>query len=234
MKPGRSGSEKRSRFAALLLGVALLGVAGCASAGPDVLWGIVTTCIDPGAPDYCSQCQAPRTETPCGQNRSCRDTTQVWAETPDFVAIRDHKMCDCPKEFVHGLAIPRARVTGVEDPKRPDGIWEFAWQQAASRIADDRAIALAVNPISRRSQNQLHVHIVRLRSDARQGIDQDHPTHVDNLKDVWSTAETSAQAAGLDDYGVLVAKDSNGGFLVVVDKGSPEGDFTEGRCTGSH
>jgi len=222
--------NRRALLAVLLLSVVLPGSPRPLLAEPDVLWSIVTECLDPAVADYCSTCKLPRTEAPCATHRDCRETTEVWAETPDYVAIRDRKMCGCLKEFVHGLAIPRTRVTGVEDPRRPEGIWEFAWHEACRRIPDETAIALAVNPISWRSQNQLHVHIVRLRSDARKDFEHASVTRVERLDRVWAVAATTAKVAGWRDYGVLVAKDPSGGFLVVVEKGSPEGDFTENHC----
>jgi len=86
----------------------------------DTLWNIVSMCMDTGTADYCTTCIAPRAEAGC--NRPCENTTQVWGESPQFVVIRDRKMCGCPEGFVHGLALPRNRVTGVEDPGRPEGI----------------------------------------------------------------------------------------------------------------
>ena len=95
----------------------------------------------------------------------------MWAKTKEFVAIRDLKMCGCPPGFVAGLALPRARVTGIEDPRRPEGIWPFAWQVARTRIPDERQIALAINPKDARSENQMHVHMLRLRPETRAWLD---------------------------------------------------------------
>jgi CDP-diacylglycerol pyrophosphatase len=154
----------------------------------------------------------------------------VWAESADFVALRDSKMCGCPAGFVHGLAIPRARVTGVEDPRRPDGIWTFAWNVASRRMGDDPAIALVVNPMAQRSQDQLHVHLLRLRDDVRQRIVQHPADRASNLDQVWKVAAQRAAAEGLEDYGVLVVGHPEGGFVVLVDKDSPEKMYTDWRC----
>jgi hypothetical protein len=70
---------------------------------------IISECLDPSAPSYCSKCPTP-IQGACGVT-SCMDSLEVWGETPEFVAIRDRKMCGCPPGFVHGLAIPRTRVT---------------------------------------------------------------------------------------------------------------------------
>lgn len=159
---------------------------------------------------------------------TCSRTTQVWAETKDFVAIRDRKMCGCPDGFVHGLALPRSRVTGVEDPPRPDGIWAFAWKVAEQKLPENE-ISLAVNPKSRRSQDQLHVHIVRVRRDSLP-MDAERTAHIDSLSKVWETAARKAADLKWKDYGVLVTKDAKGKYLVVVDDGSPEKDFTVAEC----
>jgi hypothetical protein len=45
----------------------------------DALWEIVSTCLDPGAADYCTVCISPREEAGC--NRPCRNSTQVWDES---------------------------------------------------------------------------------------------------------------------------------------------------------
>ena len=226
--------EQRSTRSLILTLLVILKVAVATSADAagsrEVLWEIVTSCLDPGAGDYCATCRSPRTETPCAAGKPCQETTEVWAETADYVAVRDRKMCGCPEDFVHGLAIPRSRVTGVEDPRRPDGIWEFAWATARKRIGDDCAAALAVNPAATRAQDQLHVHIVRLRKDARRRFAKAYGTRVQKLSEVWRAAAARAAAAGLADYGILVASDPEGGFVVLVDRVSPEKSFSIERC----
>jgi CDP-diacylglycerol pyrophosphatase len=193
-----------------------------------VLWRIVESCLDPGAPGYCERCPAP-VGAACGE-RPCARTTQVWAEEREYVAIRDLKMCACPAGFVHGLALPRTRVTGVEDPRRPPGIWAFAWGVARERIPREDEIALVVNPRQDRTQDQLHVHIVRLGPGARERVTA-AAARVADLGDVWDAAARSAQERGLADYGVLVTRDAGGaGFLVLAQRASPESDFTAASC----
>jgi hypothetical protein len=53
---------------------------------------------------------------------------------------------------------------------------------------------------------------------------------VQELDDVWSAAAEKAAAAKLQDYGVLVARDRDGGFLVLVDEKSPEKLYTRWEC----
>ncbi len=191
----------------------------------DILWNTVNTCIDTDVKDYCARCVTPRVETDC---RTCRNTTQVWAESKEFVVIRDRKMCDCPDGFVHGLALPRKRVTGVEDPERPDGIWKFAWEAAVKRLKENE-IALAVNPKRQRSQNQLHVHIVRVRREALPTNPQ-RVARVDSLGKVWYAAARKAAELDWKDYGVLVTRGSENEYLVVIDDGSPEYKYTQAKC----
>jgi CDP-diacylglycerol pyrophosphatase len=135
-------------------------------------------------------------------------------------------MCSCPSDFVHGLVLPRKPVTGVEDPNRPDGIWQIAWDVGTTKI-NDNTLALVVNPKSHRSQDQLHVHIVQLKPDARS---QMSGTTIINLDSVWGTAAQLAEVKGLSDYGVLVAQNPQGGYLVVIDTESPEYKFTVATC----
>ena len=225
----RRGARKLLLAVLILLGLSSAGPAGAAGSR-DALWNIISGCLDPGAANYCATCRAPRVETPCAAGKGCRDTIEVWAQSDAFVALRDRKMCDCPQDFVHGLVLPRLRVTGVEDPRRPDGIWSFAWSVARDRIGDESDAALVVNPAGMRDQDQLHVHIVRLQKDARRRFGAARVTSVQKLDEVWGAASRSATAAGLADYGVLVARRPEGGFTVLVDKVSPEKSYAIARC----
>lgn len=196
----------------------------------DVLWEIVSTCMDTSAADYCTRCRRPRVEAACAKDGKCTDTTEVWAETRDYVVIRDIKMCGCPQGFVHGLAIPRARVTGVEDTRRPDGIWQLAWDAAEKKIPEPAEIALVVNPQRRRSQDQLHVHILRLKKDARPQFSGLPASRLNDLEGVWRAAGRIAAAMNLKDYGVIVVAHPDGGFMVRVEKDSPERLYTDETC----
>jgi CDP-diacylglycerol pyrophosphatase len=219
-----------SVFGALILAGVLVATPLVAEGARDALWEIVSACMDPSVADYCRQCRWPRIEAACTQDIKCKDTSEVWAETRDYVVIRDIKMCGCPQGFVHGLAIPRARVTGIEDPHRPDGIWRFAWDAAQKRIGDEFAVALVVNPPRLRSQDQLHVHILRLKNDARQRFAGLPASRIEDLDGVWRAASQSAAEMNLHDYGVLVVRDLDGGFMVRVEKDSPELLYTDWTC----
>ncbi len=195
----------------------------------DILLHIVSHCVDSSKANYCSQCMLPRRDANCGDVTECKKTNEVWALNTQYVAIRDIKMCECPKEFVHGLAMPREVVTGVEDSKRQEGIWQFAWDVATERI-EPGSIALVVNPKSQRTQNQLHIHLVRLEKNARSNFYQYAPSYVNSLEHIWATAVNDARSKGLNDYGVLVAQQSPGKYIVVITPNSPEAVFTQWSC----
>jgi CDP-diacylglycerol pyrophosphatase len=218
------------------LSVPMLLALGCVLQGSalaiektDILLDVVTHCMDSAPANYCSLCRAPRNDSACTSALECKKSTEVWALNERYTVIRDIKMCGCPAEFVHGLALPLTPVRGVEDPNRPDGIWQFAWDAAISRM-EPQSIALVVNPRLHRSQNQLHVHLLRLSQNTRQRLDQHAAGEVHSLDQVWSTAARGAAARGLDDYGVLVVQRTQQDFLVVITAESPEDAFTEWRC----
>jgi len=219
----------RPSFAFLVLVVA----AGCASAGSsrDALLRIVTDCLDTGAPRYCARCPSPQAGT-CDLQYPCTRTTEVWAETGEYVAIRDLKMCGCPDGFVHGLAMPRYPVRGPENPRRPEGLWRFGWDVARSRIQDEREIALLINPPALRTQDQLHIHLVRLLPGARARIDALRPTGIARLEEVWLAVEQHAAGRGLAAYGVIVVQSLDRGWLVAADPGVTETALTMARCGG--
>jgi CDP-diacylglycerol pyrophosphatase len=203
-------------------------------AGAGALWSIVSTCVDHVTHGYCG-CSA--LALSCCSDPATPDTDVVWARTREFVAIRDMKMCGCPAGFVAGLALPRTRVTGIEDPRRPDGIWPFAWETARTRIPDERQIGLAINPKDARTENQLHVHLLRLRPDARAWIDSsDTPGPVrtvvislTSLDAVFTTVVARVGAPRMADTGILVARARAGGWVAVVtDRTSPQA-FTINR-----
>jgi CDP-diacylglycerol pyrophosphatase len=217
---------------------ALVVAGGCAtdyvrekySGHRNALRTIVEQCLDVAASNYCASCPTP-VEGTCGVT-SCWRSIDVWSETAHFVAMRDRKMCHCPPGFVHGLALPRSIVTGVEDPRRPDGIWPFAWQVALTRIPAPAEIVLVVNPPFQRTQDELHVHIVRLLKDGRQRIDVLRPIRIDDLDDTWRAAATHAKSMGYESYGVAVMQGKGGGYLVVSTDVSPEFAYTESTCGG--
>jgi CDP-diacylglycerol pyrophosphatase len=195
----------------------------------DILLDIVRHCVDPKLENYCTRCRAPIAEVACTPETSCRKTTEVWSSNTEYVAIRDIKMCGCPASFVHGLVMPLQVITGVEDPLRPEGIWQYAWDEATLRM-EAEAIALVVNPQNFRSQNQLHVHLVRLKPQARAEFKSMATGTSSSLLSVWKIAAELAKQQNLPDYGVLVSTEESGGFKVVVTTVSPGHLFTQYVC----
>ena len=195
----------------------------------DILLHIVSQCVDPSTINYCANCMLPRADARCSNNSDCKKTNEVWKLNSRYAAIRDIKMCGCPTEFIHGLAMPREVITGVEDLNREEDIWQFAWDVGMERI-EAESLALVVNPKSERSQNQLHVHILRLNKNTRELFKEYTPVYVDSLEHVWAAADQSAKSRGLDDYGVLVTNSLNGKYLVLISPKSPEALFTVWKC----
>ena len=170
--------------------------------------------------------------------RTCRSTTHVWARSSDgrFAVIRDLKMCTNAtgphdESFVHGLAIPLAPLSGVEDDRvyaapEQNGIWRLAWESALAKGLREEEIALVINPPGNRSQNLLHVHVVRRnQAPLPAGIE------IADLTNVWQQAAQLGKGIPCRNYGIVVTR--NGGtFRLLVEEGdanpqvNPEGKYT--------
>lgn len=211
---------------------------GSTAPDPDALWQIVSTCIGTQNANYCS---CPIFNRSCCGDSATADADVVLATTSEFAAIRDMKTCGCPDDFVAALAIPRSRVTGIEDPARPEGIWAFAWDVGRSRIKNDDEIALVINPRSMRTQNQFHIHILRIRPDARTRLGQlDIGTSgqrivvvpLANLGQVFAAVVSALGTDQIGDRGILVMRTPGDGTFqaVITDHFSPE-LFAISRCS---
>ena len=165
----------------------------------------------------------------CKGKNTCQATSEIWAESDEFVALRDIKMCGCPADFVHGLVLPKSVVTGVEDDRRPNAIWQFAWDVAELRIPKEE-IALAVNSKNKRTQNQLHVHVVKLKQGPQPELEASVVGMAEQLSEVWRMASKAAQNLNMAEYGVLVMASASGGYRVAITALSPEGQFTQAVC----
>jgi CDP-diacylglycerol pyrophosphatase len=144
----------------LLLALLLAGAAPAArAADPSALWHIVH---DRCVPDE----QDKHDPAPC----TSVDLAHGYAVLKDSVGNTQF------------LLIPTARMGGIEDkailaPDAPN-YWDAAWQ--ARHYIDQRAghallrddIALAINAVSGRSQDQLHIHIDCIRPDVRTALAQ--------------------------------------------------------------
>lgn len=117
----------------------------------------------------------------------------------------------------------------IEDNRRPEEIWQFSWD-TSKKIIEPDLIALAVNPKSRRSQNQLHVHLVRINPKMKSKLNTYIYEYVKNLEHVWETADKLAVKSSLIDYGILVTQATSNQFIVLITPNSPEDEFTIWNC----
>jgi CDP-diacylglycerol pyrophosphatase len=84
----------------------------------------------------------------------------------------------------HYLLVPTDPVIGVEDWKNrgKHNYWKLAWDAAKHGTGDikhlktTKRLALAINPATKRSQHQLHIHIGRLPKQLRNKLNK----HDDN------------------------------------------------------
>jgi len=219
-----------SRLVFALAALGFLNPVCHAADSSGILLQIVQHCVNVNQPDYCEQCRAPQRVAICKGKNTCQATSEIWAESEEFVALRDIKMCGCPEDFVHGLVLPKSVLTGIEDELRPNAIWQFAWDVALQRMPATE-IALAVNSKSKRTQNQLHVHLVRLKPSSQSRLESSVVGVVSSLESVWPLASQEANARHMNEYGVLVAANASDGFRVALTTESPEGQFTQAVCT---
>jgi len=90
------------------------------------------------------------------------------------------------------LVLPTARISGIESPQllRPEApnyladAWRArTWvEKALGRKLPRGDIALAINSIQGRTQNQLHIHVDCIRGDVRKALDAMLP----RIGDTWS------------------------------------------------
>jgi CDP-diacylglycerol pyrophosphatase len=143
-----------------LAAAAMLAAMAARAANPDALWNIVSKSCVPHEQDGSG-----------GKPCAFVDLSDGYAVLKDLVGATQF------------LMIPTERVGGIESPAvlAPDApdYWADAW--AARRFVIERAgrplgrddIGLAINSVSGRSQNQLHIHIDCMRPDVRQALRDD-------------------------------------------------------------
>ena len=157
-----------ARLAAL---VALIwSPSGVRAAPPDALWHVVH--------DLCMVDQKL-----LGRPTPCLEVNLAggYAVVPD------------PAKRAHLLLVPTRRLKGIEDPRLLDpeapNYWREAWaarRWLAARVRGDLprdAIALAINSVSGRSQDQLHIHISCIEPAFGNALSALAP----NIDESWST-----------------------------------------------
>lgn len=214
-----------------LLSAILLSSPRAEAPNRDALLGVVQ-CVDK-APALKASPEAPV--------HACNNDI-VGVEPQGFLALESFKMTGCPSngaalkehrgfEFIDALVLPLNPVTGVEDPHRPAGIWSFSWKFARKFIAADDSVVLVANPKTRRSQDQFHVHIMRLLPGAADKIKALKPEYIKTLEGtpdpVWAAAQRHSHGQLESGHtGVAVSYDKKKGrFVVVTVDDSPEADF---------
>lgn len=147
----------RSAAATLLL---LLAIRPAAAEDADALWKIISQQCVPNEREY-------------GQPKPCAKVDL----SGEYVVLKDRVGAT---QF---LVMPTDRITGIEDPAilapNAPNYWEDAWQ--ARSYVDERAhrtmprdtISLAINSVSGRTQNQLHIHVDCVRPDVKHAL-HDH------------------------------------------------------------
>ena len=165
----------RSWFAAALAALVVVAFAlpACA-ADPDALWNIVGGQCAPNQ-------QAKQDPSPC-----------VSVDLAGgYAVLKDQNGA------TQVLVIPTTRVTGIESPALLDpaapNYWADAWkarhevEQLAHREIPREDIALAVNSIYGRSQDQLHIHVDCIRPDVRDALN----TVMDRIGPQWTRLDIS-------------------------------------------
>jgi CDP-diacylglycerol pyrophosphatase len=147
----------RSWFAAALAALLTASAFPAFAADPDALWDIVSGQCAPGQ-------QAKQDPSPC----LSVDLAGGYAVLKD------------QNGATQVLLIPTTRVTGIESPALLDAAspnyWAEAWnarhavEGLAHREIPREDIALAVNSVYARSQDQLHIHVDCIRPDVRDAL----------------------------------------------------------------
>ena len=140
--------------------LALLALTGSARADPDALWKIISQKCDPNWREY-------------GDPKPCAkvDLDKGYVILKDLIGDTQY------------LLMPTAKITGIDDPAvlapGAPNYFADAWaerhytEDAAKRALPRDMLSLAINSVSARSQNQLHIHIDCIRPDVRAALARD-------------------------------------------------------------
>jgi hypothetical protein len=162
---------KKLRQAGLLLPFALLAqlTISTATRAGDNAPHLDTHCADP-VNLQSTACSLWRTVVGCiGASAKCStDETFIkhvgQDERQHTLFNPDQKSCTTAKGPGHWIIVPTGLVTGIEDTKHRDSLaWTWAWAEAETAKIPHQDIALAINPITERSQHQLHIHIGKIK-----------------------------------------------------------------------
>ncbi len=164
----------RSWLAAALAALFAAFASPAFAADPDALWDIV------GGQCVPSQ-QARQDPSPC-RSVDLADGYAVLKDQSGATQV---------------LVIPTARVTGIESPALLDAAapnyWADAWkarqdvEALAHRDIPREDLALAVNSIYARSQDQLHIHVDCIRPDVRDALN----AALDRIGPKWAPLDVS-------------------------------------------
>jgi len=164
----------RLRFAAALAALFTAFALPACAADPDALWNIVGGQCAPNQ-------QAKHDPAPC-----------VSVDLAGgYAVLKDESGA------TQVLVIPTTKITGIESPALLDpaapNFWADAWQARhdvesfAHREIPREDLALAVNSIFGRSQDQLHIHVDCIRPDVRDALD----TAMDRIGSKWAPLDVS-------------------------------------------
>ena len=235
-------------FAAALLTLAT--ASSPALADRDALWKIMDTTCVPAA-------GAARMPPPCARVEMPGDRDHGWTLIKDRRGVLQY------------LLLPTSRIAGIESPvllnRDTPNFFAEAWR---SRDLLDRlrgqplprdTVSLALNPIQRRSQDQLHIHISCVRPELRtrlSAIEADISTAWSPLQGGWlnhswyvrrldaetldgvnPVADVAAHVAGAaDDMGIvgvsvvgMTFKDGKPGFVLMATRWD-NSDLTSGSA----
>jgi CDP-diacylglycerol pyrophosphatase len=153
----------------LIATLTLIGLPHHAAADANALWHIVgEQCV----PDQ----KANNVPRPCAEV----DLTGGYAVLKDIVGNTQY------------LLIPTTRVSGIESPEilapKAPNYWDAAWharhfvEELARHQLPRDAVGLAINSISGRTQNQLHIHVDCMRLDVTAAL----RAHAGAIGTTWS------------------------------------------------